>query len=83
MSKLTEDPRIDPRIKALMGAFPTIPQPDAESREQMLDDLRRGIRKLAKRQRTWFRGMERRGMEATWIETDGADAMLAWAKDSR
>jgi len=54
----------------------------AKSREQMLDDLRRGIRKLAKRQRTWFRGMERRGIEATWIEADGAGTMTEWGRRS-
>jgi acetyl esterase len=35
-SKLAEDPRIDPRIKAMFGAFPSGSQGDAESREQML-----------------------------------------------
>ncbi len=30
------DPRIDPRIKATLGAFPTRARPDAESREAML-----------------------------------------------
>lgn len=33
MSKLTDDPRIDPRIKAVMGAFPDTSQADAPSRE--------------------------------------------------
>jgi acetyl esterase len=37
MSKLTEDPRIDPRIKAVFGAMPPAPpQGDVASREQML-----------------------------------------------
>jgi acetyl esterase/lipase len=36
MSKLAEDPRIDPRIKAVMGAMPAASQGDAESREQIL-----------------------------------------------
>jgi acetyl esterase len=35
-SKLNDDPRIDPRIKALMGAMPSGSQADAESREQVL-----------------------------------------------
>ena len=34
--------------------------------------LRRGIRRLAKRQRTWFRGMERRGIPVTRIAPDDA-----------
>ena len=36
-SKITTDPRIDPRIKALMGAAPDIvPAGDVKSREQLL-----------------------------------------------
>ena len=38
MTKLNDDPRIDPRIKALMGAFPTGAQDDADSREQVLKE---------------------------------------------
>ncbi len=36
MSKLSEDPRIDPRLKALFGAFDLPPQADAASREEVL-----------------------------------------------
>ena len=37
MSKISEDPRIDPRIKALFSAMPEMTNPgDAESREQLL-----------------------------------------------
>ena len=36
MSKLTEDPRIDPRIKALFGAFKLPVQKNASSREELL-----------------------------------------------
>jgi tRNA A37 N6-isopentenylltransferase MiaA len=43
----------------------------------MTDDLRRGIRSLAKRQRTWFRGLSRRGIEATWIAADDRDPLLS------
>jgi len=35
-SKLVSDPRIDPRIKAVFGAFPEGNQGDAKSREEML-----------------------------------------------
>ena len=36
-SKLMEDPRIDPRIKAVLGGWPDTPNPgDAQSREQLL-----------------------------------------------
>lgn len=36
MSKLTGDPRIDPRIKAVMGMLPEMEPTDVESREQLL-----------------------------------------------
>jgi acetyl esterase len=38
VSKIIEDPRIDPRIKALLGGFPDLAQPNATSRQQMLDE---------------------------------------------
>ena len=37
-NKITADPRIDPRIKAVFGNFPTVALPDAESREQLLEE---------------------------------------------
>jgi len=36
MSKMTEDPRIDPRIKAIFGAFDMPAEENANSREEML-----------------------------------------------
>jgi acetyl esterase len=36
MGKINEDPRIDPRIKALMGTFDEAPQDDVIDREQLL-----------------------------------------------
>ena len=36
MSKLEQDPRIDPRIKQIMGAVPPQPQEDVASREEYL-----------------------------------------------
>ncbi|MCY3733238.1 MAG: alpha/beta hydrolase, partial [Chloroflexi bacterium] len=36
MSKLSEDPRIDPRLKALFGGFDMPPSPDFASREEVL-----------------------------------------------
>ena len=40
VSKLAADPRIDPRIKAIMGAFPeSPPTTDAKDRAQMLAEL--------------------------------------------
>jgi acetyl esterase len=39
-SKLMADPRIDPRIKAVMGAFPDMPPtPDAKNRDQMIAEV--------------------------------------------
>ena len=41
--------------------------------EQMCDDLLQSIGKLAKRQDTWFRGMERRGIPIHWVEGQDLD----------
>lgn len=43
------------------------------SLEGMRDDLRRDIARLAKRQQTWFRGMERRGVPLHWVDGDPPD----------
>lgn len=40
-------------------------------RDTMVEELYLAICRLAKRQATWFRGMERRGLPVTWLE--GAD----------
>lgn len=37
MTKLSDDPRIDPRIKAVMGAMPEAVAEDVDSRKEMLD----------------------------------------------
>jgi tRNA dimethylallyltransferase len=34
----------------------------------MIEKLFQSIRHLAKRQMTWFRGMERRGIPIRWVE---------------
>ena len=36
MSKLNDDPRIDPRIKALLGGLPSDPQPDVADRAALI-----------------------------------------------
>jgi acetyl esterase len=41
MGRIAEDPRIDPRIKALMDAFPELPQSDVASREELLEEATR------------------------------------------
>jgi len=38
MTTINDDPRIDPRIKAVMGAIPPMPQENVESRQQLLDE---------------------------------------------
>jgi tRNA dimethylallyltransferase len=40
-------------------------------REEMFQKLNTSIHQYAKRQETWFRRMERHGVEINWI--DGAD----------
>ncbi len=41
---------------------------DELSYEEMFDSLNIAIRQFAKRQMTWFRGMERRGITLNWID---------------
>lgn len=48
------------------------------TRGEMVERLRIEIRQLAKRQMTWFRGMERRGVAIRWIER----ADLAQAREA-
>jgi len=45
--------------------------------DRMVDDLRRGIHLFAKRQQTWFRGLERRGIPVTWITPGDMDTIVA------
>ena len=39
MTKMNDDPRIDPRIKQVMGAMPSLPMDSAEDRQQLLDEV--------------------------------------------
>ena len=41
MSTINDDPRIDPRIKALMGAFPDTKLADVASRDELLESVNR------------------------------------------
>jgi len=43
------------------------------SYEEMVENLYQSICRLAKRQMTWFRGMERRGLAVHWAEGDDKD----------
>jgi tRNA dimethylallyltransferase len=47
-----------------------------KSREKMVSDLEIAIARFAKRQQTWFRGMERRGTPIRWIGPGDADIVL-------
>jgi len=47
-----------------------------KTRTQMVDDLGTAIGQFAKRQETWFRGMERRGTPIIWIEPGDAKRIL-------
>lgn len=48
--------------------FVTMYVTGALTREQMLGGLEIAIHQFAKRQMTWFRGMERRGVKINWID---------------
>jgi tRNA dimethylallyltransferase len=51
-----------------------------KSREEMISDLESAIGRFAKRQQTWFRGMERRGTPIRWIEAHDVDSVIsAWS----
>jgi tRNA dimethylallyltransferase len=55
-----------------------------KTREEMVASLRHEIRMLAKRQETWFRGMERRGIPVTWLEPgQGASFILEAERNAR
>ncbi len=45
--------------------------------DEMVSDLRHGIHRFAKRQETWFRGMERRGIPVVWIGPGESAAVIA------
>jgi tRNA dimethylallyltransferase len=42
----------------------------------MTSDLEIAIGRFAKRQQTWFRGMERRGVPIRWIGPEDSEAIL-------
>lgn len=57
-----------------------------KSRRRMIDDLAVAIGRFAKRQETWLRGMERRGIPLTWIQPGDAERVLEdiaqWVSES-
>jgi tRNA dimethylallyltransferase len=56
---------------------------DSMSFDEMYKKLETEIHRFAKRQMTWFRGMERRGITINWIDgmmsdEEKADQVLRW-----
>jgi len=47
-----------------------------KSLERMISDLESAIGRFAKRQQTWFRGMERRGVPVRWIATGDVEVIV-------
>ncbi len=54
-----------------------------KSREEMVSDLESAIGRFAKRQQTWFRGMERRGTPIRWIAADDVESVISFWSSSR
>jgi tRNA dimethylallyltransferase len=48
-----------------------------KTRQQMISDLEIAIGRFAKRQQTWFRGMERRGTPIHWINADDVESVIS------
>jgi tRNA dimethylallyltransferase len=53
--------------------------------EKMYSDLETAIHRFAKRQMTWFRGMERRGIEIRWLDgcapfEEKVEKVIGWLK---
>jgi tRNA dimethylallyltransferase len=48
-----------------------------KTREQTISDLEIAIGRFAKRQQTWFRGMERRGTPIHWIKADDVESVIS------
>jgi tRNA dimethylallyltransferase len=53
----------------------------AKSHDRMARDLELAIGRFAKRQQTWFRGMERRGVPITWIDPNNVEAVVGSCGD--
>ena len=47
----------------------------------MFELLKTSIRKFAKRQRTWFRRMEKRGVDIQWVNYDDYDTVFNLSKN--
>lgn len=51
------------------------------SRTEMIDRLETKIGQFAKRQLTWFRGLERRGLPVRWVAPGDVEALVTMAAD--
>ena len=51
------------------------------TKDKMIEGLKTSIRKFGKRQRTWFRRMEKRGINIKWINYDDYDMILNLSKN--
>ena len=51
------------------------------TKDQMFELLKTSIRKFAKRQRTWFRRMEKRGVDIQWVNYDDYDTVFNLSKN--
>ena len=74
------DRGVDPsRLKDLGLEYREVTQylQGKKSREEMTSDLESAIGRFAKRQLTWFRGMERRGTPIDWIKADDVDSVIS------
>lgn len=57
---------------------------DGEIRyEKMVEELKTSIHQLAKRQDTWFRGMERRGTKIFWVDNADINTAIKILKDNQ
>tara|TARA_Y100000996_G_C22556625_1_gene655726 strand:+ start:675 stop:1616 length:942 start_codon:yes stop_codon:yes gene_type:complete len=49
-------------------------------KDEMVESLKTAIRKFAKRQKTWFRRMEKRGIKINWVSYNDYDRILNISK---
>ena len=52
------------------------------SKDEFVRDLTTAIRRFAKRQGTWFRRMEKRGINIHWIDYDQFDSLYSLVKNN-
>ena len=52
-----------------------------ESKEKLFEGLFIAIRQFAKRQETWFRMMEKKGVEILWLQPGSKEERIVQAKE--